>query len=77
MTSLAPCNALYAVVEGIGCYVCKSVNGSDTKCEDTFNSYDASYQSSCFAAKSNARGKFPATTCIKFKASKGLHKCHH
>ena len=59
------------LVDGIGCYVCKSVNGSDPRCEDEFNAYPATYKDSCTAARKGRTGKFPATSCIKFKASRG------
>ncbi|KAF6017676.1 hypothetical protein EB796_002992 [Bugula neritina] len=60
-------------VEGIGCYVCESINGSDPRCEDVFNAYPDAYQSSCMAPRKNRSGTFPASTCIKFKARKGDH----
>ncbi|XP_067927856.1 UPAR/Ly6 domain-containing protein bou-like [Watersipora subatra] len=58
-------------VDGIGCYMCQSINGSNPRCEDTFNSHPDLYQSSCFAAKGgDILGTFPATTCLKLKATK-------
>ncbi|XP_074642761.1 uncharacterized protein LOC141899986 isoform X2 [Tubulanus polymorphus] len=55
---------------GIGCYVCTSINHSDPQCEDTFNSTKRSYyQSECWAGRKNRAGLFPATQCIKLKAS--------
>ncbi|XP_074642760.1 uncharacterized protein LOC141899986 isoform X1 [Tubulanus polymorphus] len=57
---------------GIGCYVCTSINHSDPQCEDTFNSTKRSYyQSECWAGRKNRAGLFPATQCIKLKASIG------
>ena len=67
-------------VQGIGCFVCTSINGSNPRCEDPFNSYPDAYDDSCSAAKGGDRtGKFPATTCIKLKAYQGniyYRKCN-
>lgn len=59
------------IVQSIGCYVCKSVNGSDPRCEDEFNAYPEAYEDGCTAARKDRTGKFPATWCIKFKARLG------
>lgn len=73
---LLRCNNIYGLhgnvtVQSIGCYVCKSVNGSDTQCEDQFNAYPEAYQDSCFAARKDRAGQFPASRCIKFIAHLG------
>lgn len=61
----------------IGCFVCKSYNGSDLACEDTFNSTVPQatnfstgrhkYYNPCWAEKLYHRGLFPAEYCIKVK----------
>lgn len=61
----------------IGCFVCKSYNGSDPSCEDTFNSTvqqgtnfslgKNKYLNPCWAEKLHHRGLFPAEYCIKIK----------
>ncbi|TKR86449.1 hypothetical protein L596_011041 [Steinernema carpocapsae] len=63
-------------VEGIGCFVCSSFNGSNPLCEDSFNSTIdqttkssasgiANYQFPCWSFKKNREGLFPADHCIK------------
>ena len=61
-----------AVADGIGCFVCYSLNGSDPGCEDPFNStLNAStlqldrYMPDCLAGKKERAGLFPASHCVK------------
>jgi len=55
---------------GIGCFVCHSVNGSQPACEDRFNNSGKFYQSECYSPRKGRAGLFPATDCIKMKASR-------
>ena len=60
------------MADGIGCFVCYSLNGSDPGCEDPFNStLNAStlqldrYMPDCLAGKKERAGLFPASHCVK------------
>ncbi|CAH1785130.1 unnamed protein product [Owenia fusiformis] len=66
-------------VEGIGCFVCTSINGSNPACEDTFNNsmtLDV-YKPNCKAGRKARTGLFPATDCIKLKAVIDDSKVEH
>ncbi|XP_014221718.1 uncharacterized protein LOC106648985 [Trichogramma pretiosum] len=54
-------------VEGIACYMCKSVNGSYPPCDDTFhnNQTDNLLASPCFSGRKGRIGSFPASHCNK------------
>jgi len=54
-------------VNSIGCFVCKSINGSDSRCEDSFfNIPSRSYfQDPCMANMKGRGGVYPASTCLK------------
>ncbi|XP_018009626.1 uncharacterized protein LOC108667146 isoform X2 [Hyalella azteca] len=52
-------------VNGIGCYICSSKNGSDPYCEDPFHPGHSTYASSCQVGKKNHIGRFPANFCVK------------
>ena len=58
-----------AVAEGIGCFVCHSLDGSDPGCEDPFRSADSYYWEECLATKDSNRSDSAelhfASHCIK------------
>lgn len=53
---------------GIGCFVCTSLNRGNQGCEDTFNNTGEFYRSDCQASRDGRIGMFPATQCIKMVA---------
>ncbi|XP_022340092.2 uncharacterized protein LOC111134881 [Crassostrea virginica] len=55
-------------VNGIGCFVCTSLNRGNQGCEDTFNNTGGFYRSDCQASREGRIGMFPATQCIKMVA---------
>ena len=53
--------------EGIDCFKCVSINGSNPACEDPFHNnytYDI-LERQCMAGRKNRNGLFPASACIK------------
>lgn len=53
---------------GIGCFVCTSLNRGNKGCEDAFNNTGEYYRSDCQASREGRIGMFPATQCIKMVA---------
>lgn len=58
---------------GIGCFVCTSLNRGNQGCEDTFNNTGEFYRSDCQASRDGRIGMFPATQCIKMVAEDSKH----
>ncbi|XP_063872021.1 uncharacterized protein LOC135106656 [Scylla paramamosain] len=56
-----------AGVEGLDCFKCGSVNGSDPQCSDPFHhNHSTTYLASpCLAGWKGREGAFPATHCVK------------
>jgi len=53
--------------EGIDCFKCVSVNGTNPACEDPFHNnytYDL-LERPCMGGRKNRDGLFPASSCIK------------
>ncbi len=63
------------MVDGIGCFVCHSVSGSDPLCEDPFNTTqvyyenETYYRSDCQSYRKGRNGLFPASACVKVKGT--------
>ncbi|KAK8394322.1 hypothetical protein O3P69_006491 [Scylla paramamosain] len=59
--------AAWAGVEGLDCFKCGSVNGSDPQCSDPFHhNHSTTYLASpCLAGWKGREGAFPATHCVK------------
>ncbi|XP_045126242.1 uncharacterized protein LOC123513237 [Portunus trituberculatus] len=57
----------WAGVEGLDCFKCGSVNGSDPQCSDPFHhNYSTAYLASpCLAGWKGREGVFPASHCVK------------
>ena len=53
--------------EGIDCFKCVSLNGSNPACEDPFhNNYTADLlERPCMGGRKGRNGLFPASSCIK------------
>ena len=47
-----------AVSEGIGCFVCHSLEGSDPSCEDPFRPANSYYWQECLATKNNGNNNY-------------------
>lgn len=58
----------------LGCFVCNSVNGSNSLCEDPFNNFnDTFYEENCKAGIPGRIGIYPSTDCVKIKGTYGLY----
>ncbi|XP_042207483.1 uncharacterized protein LOC121856203 [Homarus americanus] len=58
---------IWCQTEGLDCFKCGSINGSDPHCIDPFHhNFSSSYLSSpCLAGWKERQGLFPATHCVK------------
>ncbi|XP_050693465.1 uncharacterized protein LOC126984123 [Eriocheir sinensis] len=67
LTLLLAMAAAWVGVEGLDCFKCGSVNGSDPWCGDPFHhNHSAAYLASpCLAGWKNRQGVFPASHCVK------------
>ncbi|XP_041369958.1 uncharacterized protein LOC121383927 [Gigantopelta aegis] len=54
--------------EGIGCFVCTSINHNNPECEDTFNNTGKFFETDCWGSRKGRVGLFPGTQCIKMVA---------
>lgn len=57
-------------VQGLGCYVCQSIDGDNPYCEDPFNATYPNdtrdfFREDCRAGRKHRNGLFPATACVK------------
>lgn len=59
-------------VNAIDCFVCNSINGSNSYCEDPFNTNVIKYlRKNCEGYKKERQGNFPADHCIKIVGTAG------
>ena len=60
---------MFAVADGIGCFICHSLNGSDPSCEDPFDARSSlhlqRYWGDCLADEEGSTELVPASHCIK------------
>ncbi|KAL8563249.1 hypothetical protein ACOMHN_046833 [Nucella lapillus] len=55
-------------VSGLGCFKCTSINRSNPRCEDPFNSSLDLWDGDCWGSRNERKGPFPGTQCIKMIA---------